>query len=89
MGAAKKSKLLTPSGESKGSSYNSQRAREFLDNILPNGWESYFSPKRAGKYYGLGIVCSVCGMRPSHLKQHHRWRWLAVHEAMHKRVGRG
>jgi hypothetical protein len=41
-------------------------------------------PRRAGKYWGLRIECPVCGERPTKLKQHQRWRWLAAHLATHK-----
>lgn len=55
----------------------------YLSQFLPSGWDNYFTPRRAGAYYGLNIVCPVCHEKPpQELKGNRRWRWLATHQAV-------
>lgn len=70
----------------KPSSYNPD-ARAFLTPLLPLGWQKYFNIKKAGKYWGLSLVCPVCREAPpSKLTGSRKWRWLAVHISKHKPV---
>src|SRR6266436_3718399 len=65
------------------------QAVRYLDKSLQGSWEKYFSPRRAGRNWGLPIVCTYqdCGERPpKEVRSWNRWRWLAVHEAVvHRR----
>jgi hypothetical protein len=79
--------LHTSSGEQKASLKYKHVAQEFLSPLLPVGWQSYFDIRKAGKWWGLSLVCPTCGETPpSKLLGSRRWRWLAVHIAKHKPV---
>lgn len=81
------STLHTASDTSKRSSSTTQKAQVYLGPLLPAGWQSYFDVRRAGKYWGLSIVCPTCGEAPpKDLLGGRRWRWLSVHIAKHKPV---
>jgi len=56
-------------------------ALEYLQPLLPTGWDNYFSARRVGKYWGITVQCPVCDEHaPAELHWTHRkWRWLAVH----------
>jgi hypothetical protein len=63
-----------------------QQASAYLQQLLPSGWDSYFSARRAGSYYGLYIQCPVCSeIPPPEVQGSRRWRWLAVHITNHEK----
>ncbi len=65
----------------------SRSARAYLSNLLPVGWESFFSTVKAGKYLGLSITCPHCEARPpKELMGAQRWRWMSVHIVEHKNL---
>ena len=51
--------------------------------MLPANWQTYFTARRAGKYWGLSVVCPVCKALPDEACDYglRRWRWLAAHMA--------
>lgn len=54
----------------------------YLAPLLPAHFDRYFTPVRAGAYYGLRLACPVCHTKPpTELKGARRWRWLACHQA--------
>jgi hypothetical protein len=77
---------LTPWGGLKHGSKAMQEANTYLRELLPSGWDSYFSVRRAGSYYGLFIQCPVCSLiPPPEVQGSRRWRWLAVHITRHEK----
>lgn len=78
-------KLSTPSATAGRGSTPTRTAQALLDRLLPDGWESYFTMRRAGKWWGLSIQCPTCEVRPpKELLGAQRWRWLAAHMAAHR-----
>lgn len=59
---------------------------QYLNRLLPSGWSNYFTPRKAGAYYGLGVRCPVCEARPPREIKYggQRWRWLTVHMVEHR-----
>lgn len=56
----------------------------FLAALLPSGWERYFNGRKAGRGWGLSIVCPHCHIvPPSELSGYRKWRWISVHLAEH------
>lgn len=55
----------------------------YLGPLLPAHWQQYFTARRAGKYWGLSIICPVCHEKPPETCDYglRRWRWLSVHMA--------
>lgn len=85
---SRKKKRWRPSrsGTSKPGSKDMQQVRAYLRPFLPPGWRSFFSPRHAGRWWGLVIECPVCEERPPmELSGYQRWRWLTVHIAQHPR----
>ena len=78
---------VTPLGTSRRGSRSMQQALAYLRPSLPTGWHDYFSPRRAGRYWGLSIVCPRCEEKPpvGVESSAQRWRWLSVHLAQHRR----
>jgi hypothetical protein len=62
----------------------------YLAPMLPLGWQNFFSLRRAGRYWGLSIVCPQCGASPPAEVDYgsRRWRWLTVHMAKQHTTGR-
>jgi len=58
-------------------------ALAYLSPMLPGNWQTYFTARRAGKYWGLSVVCPVCKALPDPACDYglRRWRWLAAHMA--------
>lgn len=86
-----KTKSRSPLVASQNGSGFMRTASKYLRVSLPDGWEKYYSARRAGKYYGLSINCPVCGEPPPReleLKGAQRWRWLSVHLTIHNYAGR-
>lgn len=56
----------------------------YLQTLLPSGWQSVYTPQRAGRFWGLPISCAECGARPPAevIYGSQRWRWVAIHERM-------
>lgn len=80
---ASAAKKRTASATVKPGSKASRRETAFLSNVLPTGWDGYFS--MAINNRGLKNECAVCGaLPPEHLTYYQRWRWMAVHGMMHK-----
>lgn len=64
-----------------------KQAERLLTANLPTRYAEYFDIRRAGKYWGLSIICPTCGEAPpGSVVGGRRWRWLAVHIAKHKPV---
>lgn len=73
-------KLSTRSHAPNNSSKITREAMLYLRMSLPAGWQSYFSVRRTGKYWGLRIECPVCGeTAPHEINPWNKWRWLTVH----------
>jgi hypothetical protein len=69
---------------------NTREPQVYLGPLLPQGWQDYFTARRAGAYWGLSIVCGVChATPPSELKGTRRWRWLAVHNVTEHETVKG
>lgn len=69
-----------------------REAFTYLDPSLPNGWEDYFSVTRAGRSFGLHNECpfASCGEKPPEgMRGNRRWRWMAVHLAIHLKEKNG
>jgi len=55
-------------------------ARKYLKESLPKRWYEYFAARRAGRSFGLRIICPKCGLKPpQEIEQWNRWRWLSTH----------
>jgi hypothetical protein len=73
----------TSSGARKHTSSTTQTAQVYLGKLLPTGWSNYFVARRAGKYWGLSVICPVCKAKAPDECDYglRRWRWLSVHMA--------
>lgn len=58
-----------------------RQAQTYLHELLPGGWQTFFSERRTGKYYGLTIKCPFCKALPPASVGYgaRKWRWLSVH----------
>ena len=81
-------KLHSQRATSRAGSKSTRVATEYLSPLLPTGWERSFEIRRAGKYWGLSVVCPVCGERPPVELAYgiRRWRWMTVHVARHRPI---
>lgn len=88
-----KTMSTTSSAASRGTSRIIPLSTASLSKLLPKGSLAFFDVRKAGKYYGLGIVCPVkvkrdgvsekCGVTPpANLLGSRRWRWLSAHIAV-------
>lgn len=77
------SSLPSSSVTSAPASKDTLKGLAYLQPFLPLGWQSFFSIRRAGRYWGLSIVCPQCGAAPPSEIDYgnRRWRWLTVHLA--------
>jgi hypothetical protein len=91
----------TSTDEQKEISSITRFATTYLSPLLPEDWQRYFNPRRAGKNWGIEIKCPTCGDKPPTtyydkklrtnrlLSHYRRLRWMMVHIAKHKPVRLG